>query len=402
MQSVRDIAREIRLDKASPTPIYAQIVEGMVRYLVRSGMAGGERLPAEVSFAEALGVSRGTVRQAYALLREQGVAEPSDGNGRLVVSSRLTEKRLETLPRCVGIVLLQPLSVPVGNAAWRTLDYLAGAVDASSAAGYSVTFLTLPEESASLDEQIRWHNHVCATVAGVIHFGVRRVGHRLHLAQQRLFEDARLPQVFISARSRSPRIASVHADYRAGYLPAVEHLCHLGHRRIASIAGPPPPHKNEAFIPSSTYRGDGMKWALHQCGLRVRSDWAATHCLTQEEIAKAAKRIMNSRPRPTAFLCQNDDVAVSLIEHLRHARLSVPKDVSVVGYDDTVLAKRCDPPLTTIHQPRRAIGTRCFQLIAKCREQGTVFDNVEEILPAGLVVRASTGPVPEQNAPEKA
>lgn len=394
MTSVRELAVEIGLDKSSPTPIYAQIVEGMVRYLVRSGMAGGERLPAEVSFAEALGVSRGTVRQAYALLREQGVAVPNDGNGRLVVSSGLAEKRLETLPRCVGILHVDPLGTFVGRTEWRALDYLAGAVDASSDAGYSVTFLHFPREDAPLDEQLRWHSHLSATVCGVIHFGALRLGDRVHRVQQRLFDDLRLPQVFLSGRSRSPRIAAVHADYRTGYLAATEHLCQLGHRDIGCIAGPPPKVLGGVYVPSSTYRAEGMRWALHQCGVVPRDSWTASNCMAKPVVRKAAARIMASRPRPTAFLCHNDDVGIALVEALRGMGLSVPQDVSVVGYDDSGMAERCHPPLTTIHQPRRAIGRRCFQLIQECREQGRVFDNDEAVFSGSLVVRASTGPAP--------
>jgi len=68
------------------------------------------------------------------------------------------------------------------------------------------------------------------------------------------------------------------------------------------------------------------------------------------------KKLLHSRWRPDAFVCVNDEIAVSLVESLKSLGVRVPKDVAVVGFDDVACARLCVPPLTTVHQPSREIA----------------------------------------------
>jgi len=155
--------------------------------------------------------------------------------------------------------------------------------------------------------------------------------------------------VFIGANPKLDWIASVTLDdENAGYM-ATEHLIQLNHTHIAQITGP-------MAEESSQGRMRGYQAALNAAGIPLQrrliyeGDWSATSGYM------AVQDFLEQENAPSAIFAQNDRMAVGAIRALRDAGRHVPKDISVIGFDDMPLASYFDPPLTTILQDTYRMG----------------------------------------------
>ena len=167
-------------------------------------------------------------------------------------------------------------------------------------------------------------------------------------------------------------------EFGAGLV--VEHLAGLGHERIAHISAGQAtggPERCTGFITAMT--------RYHLSPIVVDGDFNEQAGLT------AAAQLMALREPPTAIFASNDLAAVGVLSYLRNQNIRVPEDVSVVGYDDTVLARIGPVSLTTVHQPRQQFGRRSLQLVTE-RIAGRTEARHELIQPR-LVARATTGRV---------
>ena len=171
-------------------------------------------------------------------------------------------------------------------------------------------------------------------------------------------------------------------DDELGARLAVEHLVHLGHRRIAHIEG--------AKSTTARYRRAGYEAAMHQYGL-------AEHIVvqpgdfTEEGGHRAALALLGREPRPTAIFAPNDLVATGVLSAADECGLSVPGDVSIVGYDNTHLAAIRHISLTSVDQPRRDMGRVAAELLcARIEDPGRKAR--QTLVVPHLVVRSTTGP----------
>lgn len=165
-----------------------------------------------------------------------------------------------------------------------------------------------------------------------------------------------LPVTYLNNTPRQERVSSVRCDDRDGGHQATRYLLDLGHRAIATIAGP----SNEEC---TLDRFEGYRRALREAGLpadarlRMDGDWSATSGY------HAARRLLEAQVPFSAIFAQNDQMAVGAIRALREAGQRVPGDVSVIGFDDIPLASYFDPPLTTLRQPMKESGARAARLL---------------------------------------
>jgi DNA-binding LacI/PurR family transcriptional regulator len=119
----------------------------------------------------------------------------------------------------------------------------------------------------------------------------------------------------------------------------------------------------------------------------LRGDWSA------ESGYRAGLRLARE-PGCTAVFASNDQMALGLLRAFREHRLSVPGDVSVVGFDDAPDANAYDPPLTTVHQDFAEVGRRCVRSVLEQLRAGGPAPTGTTLVPTHLVVRESTGPAP--------
>ena len=201
-------------------------------------------------------------------------------------------------------------------------------------------------------------------------------------ATARLAELAtRLPVVVLARSVRSAAVDAIHTADAEGLHQAVDHLVGLGHRRITHIDG--------GRAPGAVERRRGYRDAMHRHGLD-RHARIVPGGLTEEEGAAAARTLL--RDPPTAVTVFNDRCATGVLDVFSRNGLTVPNDISVVGYDDSHLARLAHIDLTTIAQDTATL-TRLALARAVDRVEGNTVTHREVVVPPHLVVRGTTAPL---------
>ena len=205
------------------------------------------------------------------------------------------------------------------------------------------------------------------------------------MLQERLASRS-IPFAVIDPAGELPQgVASVGSTNWAGGLSATRHLIELGHTRIAALGG-------HAHMLCSWARLDGFRSAMAAAGLPVREDWIRMGDFLPTGGQAAAERLFATDDRPTAVFAGNDLQALGVIEVAARRGLRVPEELSVVGYDDTLVAAWARPKLTTVHQPIRRMAAEATRIVIRLAAGENVQQRVE--LATHLVVWDSTAPAP--------
>ncbi|WP_245304172.1 LacI family DNA-binding transcriptional regulator [Hoeflea olei] len=191
------------------------------------------------------------------------------------------------------------------------------------------------------------------------------------------------PIVFACEWTPNGAFASVRANNVRGGELAIAHLADLGHRRIGMITGPGTNVLTEA-------RSRGALSALETLGLALDPAHLFPGDFSLNAGAGAARAWLGLDRRPTAVFCQSDQMAFGFISELSRHGVSVPADVSVVGFDDIAIARRFIPALTTLRQPRERIGMTAARLLMEHVRTNTTPAIETTILEVELIRRDST------------
>jgi len=331
--------------------------------------------------AKTAGVSHTTVSRA--LRGHPAIAEKTARHIR-----RLADE-LGYVPNTVARGLKTSRSGVLGVIVRRIVDpyfgeVLEGIEEVLYAEGYSL-FLASSNRDASREEAIvRVMSE--RRVDGVIICSTR-VGesHRRQLGR------FGVPAVLINNQAAEEIAHSIYHDDTQGSRELTEHLLALGHKRIAFLG-------NARAGRTSQERLDGYHQALKAAGAPLRSEFIVEGPNGLPGGGEVGiRRLLALEPRPTAFVCYNDMMAIGAINALREAGLSIPADCSVTGFDDISLAAYVHPPLTTFSQPKREIGRQAARMILGMLERPAGDRDLRPeilILCGKLCVRGSTGPVP--------
>ena len=181
---------------------------------------------------------------------------------------------------------------------------------------------------------------------------------------------------------------SVRSENAEGARAAVTHLHDLGHRKIGHVTGP----EGNVLMHS---RKDAFIAEVSRRNLRLKPEWVIAGDFSLAAGCAAAKEWIAMEDRPTAVFCASDQLAMGFIAELSRHELTVPDDVSVMGFDDIDLAEQFIPPLTTIRQDRLVIGDTAANMLL-ARLPASHEDTLENaaVLPVSIVVRASTASPP--------
>jgi LacI family transcriptional regulator len=172
--------------------------------------------------------------------------------------------------------------------------------------------------------------------------------------------------------------------HAAGAKEATQHLLDLGHRRIGAIAGTPGWYATEERL-------IGLRAALAGAGMLLDPELVAYSDWRMPRGTVAAEQLLSLPDPPTAIFGFNDNVAIGAL-HAAHARgLTVPDDLSVIGFDDTEFATIVTPPLTSMRQPLAELGRTGVSLLIRILE-GQRVDALRMELATKLVVRGTTAP----------
>ncbi|MDF2509530.1 MAG: hypothetical protein K0Q52_3389, partial [Microbacterium sp.] len=203
-----------------------------------------------------------------------------------------------------------------------------------------------------------------------------------HQHYERL-RQVNLPTVLVNARVPELQFATVSTDDAAAAEQAVLHVHQLGHRRIGLLLGP------QDHVPSQR-KLESARRLLDKLGVPLADDLVVRGMYSLESGQAGAARLFAAGA--TAIVCASDPMALGAVRAARRAGLSVPGDVSIVGFDDSALMSCTEPPLTTVRQPIESMGRAIIALLL-AQIAGTSQPSDELLFEPELVLRASTGPL---------
>ncbi|MGR3763161.1 LacI family DNA-binding transcriptional regulator [Rossellomorea sp. NS-SX7] len=188
------------------------------------------------------------------------------------------------------------------------------------------------------------------------------------------------PIVVLDRSVQSEHVVQIEVDNEHGAFMATEHLIEKGSREIAYVSGPYNSHDNEL-------RFKGYQSALEKHGIEYRSKWKVSGGFTREGGYQATKMIIAQKDVPQAIFYANDEMAIGGLQALNEKKLSVPDDISIIGFDDIQLSEYVSPPLTTMRQPKYEAGALAVHLIFQVLSKEKVDPNYK--LTTELIERKS-------------
>jgi LacI family transcriptional regulator len=264
-------------------------------------------------------------------------------------------------------------------------EVLQGVVEAATEAGVAVVVSVRPREQrgSGASHPAAWVRALAA--AG--RQGAIVVTSELAAADLRALTRARMPVVVIDPLNLpSAQVTSVGSTNFAGGLLATRHLLDLGHRQIAYLGGP-------AAVACNQARMHGYRGAMEADRAPIPDGYVRTGRFSYEHGLAGGAALLDLPQPPTAVFAASDEAALGVIEAARGRGLRIPEDLSVVGFDDTPVARLAAPPLTTVRQPLREMGAVAVRTALRLAA-GEPVDSHHVELATELVVRHSTARPP--------
>jgi LacI family transcriptional regulator len=206
-----------------------------------------------------------------------------------------------------------------------------------------------------------------------------------------LVEDLRfrkVPLVFVDVGPHVPGVSNIRVNYQHGIRQAIQHLAALKHTRIAFIAGP-------SNLKSAMARRAAFESAMQEIRLDGPPEMIVEGDHTMEGGMRALVRLAGLPVRPTAILCSNDMTAVGVMREAYEYGVVVPRDLSLVGFDDIRLSQFTTPPLTTVQMSQTLLAEYAFQALLREAQRNSAGPAGSEYeLLTTLVLRRSTALAP--------
>jgi DNA-binding LacI/PurR family transcriptional regulator len=200
----------------------------------------------------------------------------------------------------------------------------------------------------------------------------------------------KVPLVFVDVGPHVPHVSNIRIDYARGIRQGVQHLAALRHERVAFVTGP-------LSLKSAQARKSAFEESLQEIGFSVNPEYVVEGDHTMEGGMKALAHLAGLKPRPTAIMCSNDLTAIGVMRQAYEARISVPQELSVIGFDDVKLAQFVIPPLTTIRMSQTELARLAFKaLLSDVEKENASEHGTEYVLETDLVLRKSTALAPRE------
>jgi DNA-binding LacI/PurR family transcriptional regulator len=194
----------------------------------------------------------------------------------------------------------------------------------------------------------------------------------------------KVPLVFVDVGPSIPLVSNIKINYASGIRQAVQHLAALRHEHIVFVTGP-------LGLKSAKARKEAFEESLREIGLNPDPRFIVEGDHTMEGGMKALANLTARKSLPTAIMCSNDLTAIGVIREAYDYGISVPRELSVVGFDDVRLAQFITPPLTTIRMSQSELAKLAFKaLLADVERDVPTEHGTEYDLDTGLVLRKST------------
>ena len=199
----------------------------------------------------------------------------------------------------------------------------------------------------------------------------------------------KIPLVFVDVGPPLPKISNIRVDYLHGLRQAVQHLVTLQHERVAFISGP-------LVLKSAYARRKAFVQSMEEARLTVHPQYLVEGNHTMEGGMAAMDQLLQLPRRPTAVMCSNDMTAIGVMRKSYEKALNVPKDISVIGFDDIRLSQFVIPALTTIQMSQSELARQAFNaLFAEVQREIPSPSGSEYLLKTNLLLRDSTAISPK-------
>jgi GntR family transcriptional regulator, arabinose operon transcriptional repressor len=343
-----------------------------LREEIRGGKyAVGQRLMDEHALARQFGISRGTVRQALKVLREERLIVRQQGRGTFVTNPTCGPL-VDTKTALLGIMVYEK-------------EYYFGKVihGASSRAASRGFMLVTGSNTTSGEESLCTDAFLRSAVRGV---AITPQVHGTMENYDRLLE-AHIPLVLLDRilPDRQEDFVSVD-DYQGTYM-AARYLIGLGHTKLAYLG-----HTYVGDFPSQPKRLQGFIDACEQARLPVPPSWQVI--ANEESYPALLDEVLATSERPTAFVAFNDAYAIRVINAAKKRQIKVPEELSVIGFDNSALSQDYDIPLTSVHPEYDEIGKVLADMLIDKIEASGPRPKRSILITPRLVVRKSTAPPP--------
>ncbi|MEU4219929.1 LacI family DNA-binding transcriptional regulator [Actinoplanes sp. NPDC026623] len=305
--------------------------------------------PTITDIAHRAGVSKGAV--SYALNNQPGVSDATRQRilaiaGELGFKPSTAARALsDARARAVGLIMSRPAPL-LGIEPWF-MGLMSGFEAELSARSYALTVQVVRSTKDELDVYRRWWSE--RRVDGVIVTDLREGDVRLSM-----LEELRLPAVVLGGPAEHGSIPHLWSNDEAAMSEAVRYLAALGHRRIAHVSG----------LPELLHTQARTKAFDRVCGSLGLTEAVAVPCdYTAEDGGRATQQLLIGTDRPTAIVYDNDVMAVAGLAVAQKLGLSVPRDLSIIAWDDSLLCRMVHPPLTALTRDIAAYGARAARTL---------------------------------------
>ncbi len=330
------------IDFNSLLPKYYQLKEHL-KTQIRSGeIAPGEQLPSETELVGKFRLSRHTVRKAFAELEHEGWIFREQGRGTFCsFREKETGKAIAVITTYISNYIFPSIMRGIE----RTL----------SSAGYILILANTWNDIRKETQCLK--NILNQDIAGLIIEPTKSAESKANREYFSELEQRKIPFLFLHATYPDIDSAYVVMDDEAGGFMATQYVLQMGHRLIAGI------FKEDDL--QGVRRQEGFRRATKEFDCPVPEDFIGNYNTEQlfSFPYQYTRYLLQQENPPTAIVCYNDEIAIKAMEAIRDAGLEVPRDVSVIGYDNSHLAEACLPKLTSINHPKEAMGSRAAELI---------------------------------------
>lgn len=327
----------------------------------------GDQLPSENEIANIFNVSRHTVRQALTYLVQEGWIYKERGKGSFYSNKRKNEPK-----KNVAV-----LTTYISDYIFPTI--ISGIEEELRIKGYNL--LLFNSNNNIENEKICFENITSQDIAGLIVEPAQSTINNLHHEGIKKLEKNNIKYIAINANCDEENSAFIVVDDEQGGYKLTNYLLELGHKNIAALF--------KADDMQGEKRRQGYIKALKEYNVTFNKEVVGEYITDNQEmyIDQFIKKILKLKDRPTAIVCYNDQVALSVIDDCRKEAIVIPKDLSIVSFDDSSLAVSSDIKLTTIKHPKKDMGRRAAKCIIDMIE-GRI-DNPQYTYSAELIVRDS-------------
>ena len=359
------------IEKNSSTPRYRQVIAILQQRIESGEYPVGHKLPPERELQETFHLSRMTINRAILELVDQGFVKREVGKGTFVIRSTPAQGDVHY----IGLITPSHRSLLEQPFYWEVME---GLDEAARSRNHRSVI-------AGKEENVLRHEHLDQYFADMNLAGVILMG-QMHTALLERLVDVRTPIVCMNFAGEGHGLDSVVIDgERGGYL-AARHLLRLGHRRIGLISGP----RENA---NSQQIQHGFLRCLAQNRVPIEPDHIVRGDYMMQDGFRGMMALLDEKDAPTGVFCSSDMMAMGALNAARAKGLEVPRDISLIGFDDCRMVAHAYPPLTTVRVDMRRLGATAVEMVVN-RAGDNSRERETQVIPVEMVERNSCAPPP--------